>query len=316
MLSLHHIPNTHMTVSAICYGTAGFGVYVRGESLDRLYALYRTAGGNFLDTAHCYSFWVENGNGASERAVGELVRRHNDRDKVVIATKGGHPDGGPSYARPDAYLAPEVVQRDIDESLQRLGLDYVDLYLLHRDDARVPVEEIIDMLNEEVADGRIRNLGASNWTTERIAQANAYAASHHLQGFAVSEPQWSLAVPNGAPPTSDPAMRSLSDDDVQWHVKTGFPVIAYSSTAHGYFAGSKQAENDYDNEQSRTRRERVRQLAIELGCTPTQVALAYLLHQPFLTIPIIGTLNPEHLHDALGAADVKLTREQVVWLAG
>jgi len=228
---------------------------------------------------------------------------------VVIASKGGHPGAGEKYPKPDRYISAETVAADLDDSLSRLQMDVIDLYYLHRDDPRLPAGEIIEILNAEVQRGRIRYLGASKWTAARIAEANAYAAAHGLRGFAASQPQWSLAQRNAG---GDPTMRAVTPDDFDWHAETGLPVIPYTPTAGGYFAGRNTAS--FDNPISQARRERAVSLAADLNCTPTQLALAWLLHQPFLTIPIIGTTDPAHLADALGAADVVLSSEQVKWL--
>jgi aryl-alcohol dehydrogenase-like predicted oxidoreductase len=316
-LPIRHLPGTDLRVSALCQGAVPFGMSVTGEEGDRLFGAFLDAGGNFFDTAHCYCCWLEGGDGVSERTLGEMVRRFGVRDRVVIATKGGHPDIPPVYVGREHYLSPEVVGRDLDGSLQRLGMDHVDLYYLHRDDARAPVGEVIDMLNAEIDRGKIRYLGCSNWPVARIAAANAYAAEHGLQGFAVSQPQFSLAKFNFEP-GEDPTLRSLTGDDIAWHTETGLPAIAFSSTACGYFAGStrENAVAQFDNPVSQSRRARARQLAAELGCTPHQAAIAYLTNQKFITIPILGTASVEHLREAVGATSIKLTEEQVKWLRG
>jgi aryl-alcohol dehydrogenase-like predicted oxidoreductase len=316
------LPHTNMTVSTVCYGAAVFGTDVQGEAMDRLYGLFRAAGGNFFDTAHCYCFWIESGEGASERALGECIRRHGDRDRVVIGTKGGHPGWGDLYPRPDHFLAPEVIARDIDDSLQRLGIEAIDLYWLHRDDPRRPAGEVIETLNAEIARGRLRAIGASNWSTARIAEANAYAVAHGLQGFSASQPQWSLAQSN-QPQTDDPprsitiddllATRWLTPGDLAWHRETALPVVPFTPTAGGYFATGGQAEG-FDNDISRARLARAQMLATVLGCTPNQIALAYLVNHPFPVSPILGTTKPAHLADALAAFDITLTPEQVRWL--
>lgn len=307
------LPHSELTVSALCYGAASFGTGVQGAAMDRLFGLFREAGGNFFDTAHCYCFWIDGGLGVSERALGDCLRRHGGRDEVVIATKGGHPAVGTAYPRPDDYLAPRVIAGDIDDSLARLGVTAIDLYFLHRDDPRLPAGEIIETLNAEIKRGGIRYLGASNWTAARLAAANAYAAAHGLHGFVASQPQWNLAAPNL--PLADLTMRFLTAEDRQWHAESGLPVTPYSSTACGYFATGGQA-GGFDNPTSRARLARAQQLAAELGSTPNQVALAYLLHQPFPVHPILGTTNPDHLADALCAPALSLTREQVGWLEG
>jgi len=307
----HAIPNTDVEVSALCYGTAQWGHAVVGRQLDVLVNAFRDAGGNFIDTAHCYACWTPQGAGVSERAVADYLRRNGGRDEMIVATKGGHPSW-PGYRTLDRYMSAGRVEADIDDSLARLDRDAIDLYLLHRDDPRMEIGEIIEYLNVEVRRGRIRYFGASNWTSARIAAANAYAAAHKLQGFVISEPQWSLACRN---PAGDPTLHFLDKADHGWHGRSQMPVMPYASTAGGYFAtqGRKRAEQ-FDNPTSRGRLRRAQQLAAELGCTPNQVALAYLKCQPFPVVPIIGTSDLGHLGDALGALEVKLTRAQVEWL--
>jgi aryl-alcohol dehydrogenase-like predicted oxidoreductase len=217
------------------------------------------------------------------------------------------------YPRPDRYLAPEVIARDVEESLERLGVDAIDLYFLHRDDPRVPVGEIVDALNKHVDSGRVRQLGASNWTTARIAAANEDAAARGRRGFVASQVKFSLAP---AKPSKDPTVPLFGDGEIAWHAASGLTVCAYSPTANGYFAtnGAKGA-GGWESPASAERLRRVNQLAAELGVTPNQVALAWLLHQPFPVIPILGTGNVEHLADALGAGAVRLSPGQVRRLA-
>ena len=308
------LANSDLSVSSLCCGTVAFGTVIRGKNLRELYAAYRTAGGNFFDSAHCYSFWIRGGNGASEQALGECVRQSGDRKQLVIATKGGHPTGGDRYPRPDRYLDPAAVAQDITESLERLKMDQIDLYYLHRDDPRVPVGEIMDGLNAEIRRGRIRYLGASNWLSARIAAANAYASAHGLAGFIASQPHWNLAQPN---PVADPTLLFFNSDDEAWHRTSGLPVVAYSAAARGYFAsGGRLAATDYDNPISHARLQRAGELATQLGVTPNQVAVAYLLNQPFPVFPILGTTDPQHLAEAVQATTLRLTEDQLRWLRG
>lgn len=309
------IPGTDLAVSSLCYGVAGFGTVVRDAAMDALFTAFVERGGNFFDTAHCYAFWLPDGLGASERALGSCLRRYG-RAGMVVATKGGHPDGGPGYPRPDGYLAPEVVARDIAESLDRLGLDHIDLYFLHRDDQRVPVGELLDGLNAELRAGRLRALGASNWTTARLDAAHAYAAAHGLHGFVAAQSEWNLAQQNRLPAGHDDrAMRALTPADIAWHETSRLPLLAYSSTARGYFAtGGQAAAGDYDNPVSRARLARVQQLAAEFDCSPNLLALAALLHRRFPVIPLLGTTDLSHLVDALDADTVPLTARQRRWL--
>ncbi len=312
---------TDLVVSPLCYGAATFGADVRGAELDDRINQFRDAGGNFLDTAHCYAFWLPSGAGCSECALGDYMRR-NGKGDLVIGTKGGH-TGAPGYRRTDHWLAPGRIEADIDDSLGRLGLDTIDLFWLHRDDTRLPPGEVVETLNREIRRGRIRHIGASNWRVERIAEANAYAAARGLRGFVASQAEWSLAWKNTRNP--DPkaddahgaAMLFLEDDDAAWHRCSRLPMIPYTATAGGYFAtGGRRAADRFDNPVSRERLARADVLARGLGVKPGQIALAWLLNQPFPVFPIVGSQNPGHLQECLGAAEVRLSAAQVAWLGG
>jgi aryl-alcohol dehydrogenase-like predicted oxidoreductase len=306
------LSGTDLTVSPLCLGAANFGSTVSGDAVDAVLSAFFDAGGTLVDTAHVYAIWRPEGAGCSERELGAALRRLGAWDRVVLATKGGHP-AGPSYPRPERYLAPEVLARDIDDSLERLGCERIDLYWLHRDDPGAPVDEVIAALNHEVERGRVRYLGASNWSTERIGAANAYAREHGLQGFVASQPQWSLAVPTWTP-GPDPTVRYATAEDARWYADHGVAVVPYSATAEGWFGG--KAPRSFDTPDNHRRRERAERLAAELGCTPTQVALAWLLHQAPQVVPIFSTSRPEHVDEAMGAPAVVLTAEQVAWLRG
>jgi len=308
------IAGTDLYASPIALGTVTWGSDTIGDDLQRLVDVYAAAGGNFFDTAHCYAFWRK-ALGKSEQALGKIVRERYRREDAVVATKCGHPDAGWSYRRPKDYLSARQIARDVSESIDRLGLDSIDLLFAHRDDPRVPVGELMEALNGPVKAGQARYLGASNWSAGRIAEANAYAAAHGLAGFVASQPQWSLARPSVSGPGWDPTMRTVTDDDRAWYREAGLPLMVYTSTARGYFADGVNAEGGtFDSPESRERRERARKLAAQLGTTADAIALAWLLGQPHPVTPIVGTRDPEHLAAVLAAAEVTLSAEQLAWL--
>ena len=285
-------------------GTGGLGTDLQGDDADRLLDAYAEAGGDLLDTAHVYACWVPGGEGASERTVGAWLGK--SQAPMKVSTKGGHPPMG-GYPHPADFLAPEAIARDVAESLERLGRDHIDLYYLHRDDGETPVSEIVDALNDQPA---LRQLGASNWSTARVAEANAYAARKGKRGFAALQNQWSLAVPAWKP-TADPTVRYIEDADRDWCAANGVAIHAYSSTANGYFAHDRDDGPFVGNA---VRRERARELAARLGQTPNQIALAWLLNQG--AVPILGTTKVPHLQDALGAIGMAIDAETRAWLRG
>ncbi|MDR3687745.1 MAG: aldo/keto reductase [Fimbriimonas sp.] len=299
------IPGTDLSVSRLCYGMGGFdrsfpiadGLKLLGQFVD--------AGGNFVDSAHCYCFWSDGESGASEQFVGAAVREFG-RDRIVIATKGGH-IGMNGYPRPDRFMSPELVRKDLDESLQRLGIPSVDIYYLHRDDPRMAVSEIVDFCSEFVSSGRVRFLGASNWSVDRYLAANAYAASKGIPPFVVLQNQWSLASPGWSDMTQPGALRYVLESELSSLTAHHVAVAPFSSTANGFFATDGARGHDYQSNKNRARLAAAQALAKERGATPNQIALAYLLNQLFPVIPIVGTKDPEHLDDAVRATTVELS---------
>jgi aryl-alcohol dehydrogenase-like predicted oxidoreductase len=259
-------------------------------------------GGNTVDTAHVY------GDGDAERDVGAwLADRPAVREDLIVLTKGAHPNGE------RRRVTPEDIAADLGESIARLGRS-VDVYMLHRDDRSLPVGPMVESLNEHRRAGRLRALGVSNWTCARIDEANAYAAAHGLEGFSCSSVHLSLATQNeehwaDTLSATDPAIRD-------WHERTQTPLFAWSAQARGFFAGhdSESVARVYDNGPNRERRRRARALAEERGCTASQVALAWVLAQPFPVYAVVGARTVAQLREAVGALDVELGDDDVRWL--
>lgn len=274
------------------------------DLLDAFVAL----GGTMVDTAYVY------GGGESERAIGLWLHERASADKLMVLTKGAHPLPGEPRR-----VTPAAIDHDLTISLERLGTDHVDLYLLHRDDPDVPVGLIVDCLNRQADEGRIRAFGGSNWTTRRIDEANDYAASHRLQGFVASSPNLSLAVPK------EPRWPGCLYADAAtraWHRERQFPLFSWSSQAGGFFSGRFSPDSPDDPDTVRVyyaddnweRLRRARELAAQKGRTPIQVALAWVLAQPFPTFPLIGPRTVDELRDSAAALEVQLTPEEVAWL--
>lgn len=280
------------------------------EHWRRLLDAYFEQGGNFIDTAHAY------GGGESERIVGRWIEDRGVRDEVLLLTKGAHPERGEWYR-----VRPEEIERDLVESLERLRVESIDLYLLHRDDPRVGVDELVDCLAEQQRAGRIKHFGASNWRVERIEAANAYARSKGVEGFVISSPNFSLAQPK------EELWRdciTVTRSELDWHEASQFPLLAWSSQARGFFSGrySPHAPGDpfmvrvYDSKENWERLERARRLAEAKGVEPIQVALAYVLCQPFPVFAAVGPLDMGELRSSMRASQVELTPEEVRWLDG
>lgn len=272
-------------------------------------------GGTTFDLAHAY------GAGVSEMRMGEWLRTGGTRDDVFLITKGGHPaKGRKRVTRAD-------VRSDLETSLDRLGTDHVDLYLLHRDDETVAVDEIAAFMDELCRNGVIRAYGASNWRHERFDDARRYALEHGLTPPVATSPHFSLAVPVRPPwPGCVSIAGEAAADARTYYRQHHIPVLAWSSLAMGFFAlgpghdpataGREQAMSDeiFGSDQNRARRERAVELAGLHGDTPTQIVFRYALSQPFDVRPIVGCRTVEEYAALRGASERPLSPREVQWL--
>lgn len=304
-------------VSRLVLGT----MILRTSELENGFSLLDSAfdlGYTTLDTAHVYA------GGESERVLGMWMKERNNRDKVVILSKGAH------HNIDRKRVTPHDITSDLYDSLARLKTEYVDIYLLHRDDAEIPVGPIVEILNQHHGEGRIKSFGASNWRHERINEANDYARIHGLIPFTASSPNFSLAEQVEEP--WDGGCVTLSgpqeEEARKWYLNSGLPVFAYSSLARGFFSGRLSSKNiagtrenldqfcrkAYCYDQNYRRLGRVEALAEKMNLSVAETALAYVLNHPLKINAIVGAANAEELKSNLKAIQVKLTENEMAWL--
>ncbi|HEU4945584.1 MAG TPA: aldo/keto reductase [Kribbella sp.] len=261
-------------------------------------------GGTAFDTAYIY------GGGRGEKLLGQWLATRGIRDEVVVIGKGAH----------TPHCDPESLGRQLLESLERLQTDHVDLYLMHRDNEDIAVEEFVDVLDEHRRAGRITAYGGSNWTTQRFDAANEYAARTGKQPFTLLSNHLSLARAYDVPWKG---CRHVSDDDSQaWLWDRQVALFPWSSQARGFFTGRAQPEDQSDEELVRCfysdgnfeRLRRARELADKYEVEPTAIALAWLLHQPYPVFPLIGPRQISETRTSLPGLGVSLTDEEVAWL--
>jgi len=252
------------------------------------------------------------------------MQARGSRDKIVLITKGA------AHSEDRRRMTPFDIASDLHDSLARLKTDYVDLYLLHRDDPSVPVEPIIDTLNEHLRAERFRAFGASNWSHQRIETANVYARANELEPFVASSPQFSLADPLGEPwPLCITISSSAGAAAREWYAQTKIPLLAWSPLASGFFSGRFRRDNlhtfgdrewdrvcvrTYASEQNFQRLERAGILAAEKELTAAQIALAYVMNQSMNVFAVIGPRNSENYRASLAASQVRLTVQEMAWL--
>ena len=307
---LHTIEMTKLAV-----GHSGISIPEKSEFVKQYMDAYIDAGGNCVDTARLYEF------GNAELEVGEWLKGKS-RDKIVLVTKCAHFDREvyPIQHR----LASDEIRADIETSLHELDVDYIDVLFLHRDDINRDVSEIMPTLHEFVKTGKVRILGASNWTAGRIAAANKFANENGLTPFSVSQIHHSLGVTTAAQ-SGDLSHVIMDDIEYSWYSDEKFPVMAWSATAHGFFSKLTAGEelnprvaNRYSWSQENFRRsERAKSLAEELGVSVGAVVLAYLMCDENVPTTAIASFSKfEQFEEAIEATKVSLTQEQRKYLAG
>lgn len=311
------IQGTDLRPSVICLGAGSFGISVAQDASFELMDQFVAEGGTFLDTALVYGEWLPDGKGRSEQTIGAWIAARNNRQDVIIGTKGAHPRLATMHV---PRLSRQEIVDDLDESLRNLGTDYIDLYWLHRDDRDRPVADILETVNEQITAGKIRCFGCSNWRLDRLKEAQEYAVAHGLQGFAGNQLWWSLAKPNAAAVT-DSTLVQMDDAIMRYHQEQGLAAMAYTSQARGFFAKlasfegvSEGLRKTYDNPANRERMKRLETLSTAGGESLSALALAYIVNQSFPSFPIAGCSSPEQLADNLRAGDLQLEPEQVAWL--
>lgn len=314
MLTKGALNNTDLTVSRLCYGTNMLGWMLDQGRSNAILDTFADLGGNFIDTARSYGDWAPDAPvGASERAIGAWLKTRNRAD-MVIATKGGFFDMRAGDYR--NRVNPEDIATDIAQSLDHLGIDTIDLYFLHMDNPESPVEPIIDAMIAHREGGRIRHFGASNWAADRIAAANAYAASLGKPGFVASQTFWGLAAPDTAAAAQQGYQHYYEGEYEALHAG-GLPIVAYAAQSGGYFtklaAGEvgEQLAARYANPVNERRLAVVQSLAAKHGVSINEIVLAYVLSQPNQTVAIFGGSSPEQVTESAKADALALTAEEL-----
>ena len=301
-------------VSQLALGTAFYNATEK-DAWFRILDRYYERGGTLLDTGRHY------GAGASEAVLGEWLASRGVREQMIIVSKCAH--GGEAALLPEEDFE-SVVTRERELSLEALRTDYIDLYLLHRDNPAVPMGRILERMNLEIQGGYARTIGASNWSYARVDEAAAYAKEHGLVGFAVVSNNLSLAVP--AEPFY-PRLVFTTPEGERWHARHGIPLLSWSSQARGFFTGrysgegvasdgfSQRMVQVYGSAENTERLRRAGELGQKKGdYTAMQVALAWLLHKPFPLVPLIGPHTEEELLSCLAATRLELSEEECRWL--
>jgi aryl-alcohol dehydrogenase-like predicted oxidoreductase len=305
-------------ISVLGLGTTSYAFSNKDMAFQMLDGFVKF-GGTVIDTARAYS------NGESEAVIGEWLRERGGREEIVLITKGGH---GSEGALPSENFK-DLIKYELTESLEALGVNYIDLYLLHRDNPVLSVARIMDTLNEELNKGRIQAFGASNWTYDRIDEANQYVNGHGLRGFSAISNNISLAVPNGP---FYPGLVSTGPSGEKWHQKTKLPLMSWSSMARGFFTGRytpemcenlgkiensfmKRMIEIYGTGDNFNRLRRAEELGNKKGgFTAPEISLAWVLNRPYPVAAMVGPHTAKNLKSCVKASLLELSESETAYL--
>ncbi|WP_043668208.1 aldo/keto reductase [Clavibacter michiganensis] len=293
-----------LDVFPLSFGGNVFGWTADEATSFQLLDAYVEAGGNFVDTADVYSAWKPgNSGGESEEIIGRWLASRGRPDDLVIATKVGAHEAAKGTSR-------DSVRRGVEASLRRLGVDAIDLYYAHVDDQETPVEETVTALAELVAEGKVRAIGASNFTAERLQAALDVSAREGVARFEVLQNRYNLVVRD-----------AYEGELVDLLIREGIASAPYASLASGFLTGKyRGGEVDspragtasrYHDDHGRALLEVLDRVAEAHGVSVTTVSLAWLRAQPSITAPIASARDLTQLPDLLASVELELTADEV-----
>ena len=300
--------NSGLEISPLAFGGNVFGWTVDEPTSFRLLDAFVASGFEFIDTADMYSLWAPgNQGGESETIIGRWFKRSGNRNKVLVATKVGMEMG------PDKKgLSKPYIMRSAEDSLKRLQTDYIDLYQSHLDDADTRLEETLEAYAQLIEQGKIRAIGASNYTGERLSQAQEVSKKEGLPGYQSLQPHYNLYERADYEATLEPVCREI-----------GLGVIPYFPLASGFLTGKYRSEDDlsksargqgvkkYLNDRGMRILDALDQVSKRLDSTPARVSLAWLIARPGITAPIASATSVEQLDDLFAATRLELDQPSI-----
>lgn len=296
------LPWLDRSVGQVALGSIAFN-RARRDMVYEVLDAFLAAGGGLVDTAAGYQ------QGEAEQVIGEWWAVRGRPADIVLMDKGCEAEG---------TLTPEGIREAIEASLRRLGLDCLDLWVVHRDHPEVAVGPVVETLHAEVLRGRLRGYGFSNWSVARLTEALEHAEQHGLRRPSVS----SLHVTLARPQERVWGHQHASPSDLTWHAEIGLPLTAWAPLGHGFLSDSPMPFPEsrewvvrwYHCKPNFARLARARTLAEEKGITVAQLALAYVMHLPPPLVAITGALTREEVALAMAARDITLQDLEMRWL--
>jgi aryl-alcohol dehydrogenase-like predicted oxidoreductase len=299
-----------LPVSALCLGALPFGTTVDETTAFEILDRFVEAGGTFIDTSNNYGCWVEGATGEeSELVLGRWLADRKSRDQVVLATKVGarpSPERGAAWPGKREGLAARTVRTGIEGSLRRLGTDHVDLYYAHIIDPDTPPEETVSAFSALVTEGLTGMVGCSNHPLDQIRRARRVAADEGLAPYRVIQQRHTYLRPR---PGADFGVQKHVTDSLLGYVadQPDMSLLGYSTLVGGaYTRPNRPFPEQYDRPGNARRLAVLHEVASEIGATPNQVVLSWLLHGEPPVMPILGVSSADQLQECLAAADLNL----------
>jgi aryl-alcohol dehydrogenase-like predicted oxidoreductase len=307
MVHTRKLGRSQLEVSPLCFGGNVFG-WTADEAVSfRLLDAFLDGGFNFIDTADSYSTWAPgNKGGESETIIGNWMAARKNRERVIIATKVGSEVAGRKG------LSKSYILSEVEESLRRLQTDYIDLYQSHRDDPSTPVEETLAAYDQLLKQGKVRVIGASNFTADRLSDSLSASKFKGYPRYESLQPNYNLYDRAEYETTLEPLCQ-----------KEGLGVIPYFSLASGFLTGKYRTQDDleksargkfvqkYLNERGVRILQALDQVAKAHNSTPARIALAWLLARPSITAPIVSATSMEQMRELFEATTLKLEEESI-----
>lgn len=298
-------------LSKVGLGVSRFGTKIPEELANAMLDQFMDSGGTLVDTARNYYEWVENGRGKSEEFLGRWMENHKCRDRLVLSTKGGVSNKGKQFY---INLSYETLLTELKESLEALRTDYIDIYLLHRDEPGRPVEEIVDSLQKIVEAGKCGQIGVCNWPISRIRAANRYAHNHGLIPIEIVQTWWSMASYTDTM-WDDPTTTHMDHETEDYCKEHSYIVMAYTSQAKGFFQKAcargvesldPMLKHRMLTSKNLEKLKKLRDYCTKTGCTPTDVVLGYITSNSLNGTALVSCSNITQLADVLKSADYVL----------
>lgn len=300
--------SSNLEIAPLVLGGNVFGWTIDESQSFKILDGFVDAGFNMIDTADSYSRWVPgNQGGESETIIGNWMKKNKKRYDVLVATKLGGDMGNGKKG-----LKREYIKQAAEASLKRLQTDHIDLYQVHHDDPETPVEETIEALNKLITEGKVRFIGASNVSSERIREANQFAKDNNFQSYISLQPLYNLY-----------SRQKFEKEYLSLTEEEDLGVIPYYSLASGFLTGKYRSEKDFSksvrgkkmskylDERGKKILAAMDKISAEKKAALAEIAISWLLHKPYITAPIASATNKDQLSQLIGGAQMQLTEEEM-----